>query len=65
MLDPFFPQELNKETNYGDFFVTVQKQFDLSHCTERSVKVAMHGVDATLHISIVQIKIWQKKYAPQ
>lgn len=62
MLDPFFPQELNKETNYGDFSVTVLQQFDLSHCTERSVIVSMHGADTTLNIAIVQIKVWQKRY---
>lgn len=61
MLDPFFPQELGKETSYGDFSVTTQKQFDLSHCIERIVKVTMLGADAILYLSIVQIKSWPKK----
>lgn len=62
MLDPFFPQELNTEVNYGDISATVQRVFDLSHCVERSVRVTMHGSDVILNISILQIKAWPKKY---
>lgn len=61
MLDPFFPQDINNEEQYDDYSVTVLKQFDLSHCIERSVKVTMHGSDATLDIAIVQVKSWPKK----
>lgn len=61
MLDPFFPTELNKEQHFDDYSVTVSKQFDLSHCIERSVRVTMHGSDALLDITIVQIKAWPKK----
>lgn len=61
MLDPFFPTELNKEQNYDDYSVTASKQFDLSHCIERSVRVTMHGSDALLDITIVKIKAWPKK----
>lgn len=61
MLDPFFPQSINIEVHYDDFSVTVLKQFDLSHCIERSLKVTMHGSDAILDISIIQVKAWPKK----
>lgn len=61
MLDPFFPNELNKEMHYDDFSVTISKQFDLSHCIERTAKITMHGSDAILDITIVQVKCWPKK----
>lgn len=62
MLDPFFPQAINAEETYDDFAVTVVKQFDLSHCIERNVKVTMHGSDIILDVSILQTKAWPKKY---
>lgn len=62
MLDPFFPQAINAEETYDDFAVTVVKQFDLSHCIERNVKVTMHGSDIILDVTILQIKAWPKKY---
>lgn len=62
MLDPFFPKAINTEETYDDFSVTVVKQFDLSHCIERNVKVTMHGSDIILDVSILQNKAWPKKY---
>lgn len=64
MLDPFFPQTMNAEETYDDFAVTVVKQFDLSHCIERNVKVTMHGSDIILDVTILQNKAWPKKYEP-
>ncbi len=61
MLDPFFPQTINTEDTYDDFAVTVVKQFDLSHCIERNVKVTMHGSDIILDVTILQNKAWSKK----
>lgn len=60
MLDPFWPQELNKECIYGDYSITLLQQFDLSHCVERSVKLQMHGSDAIANVSILQTKTWTK-----
>jgi tyrosine-protein phosphatase non-receptor type 23 len=59
-LDTFWPQELNKEATFGDFSITLLKQFDLSHCVERSLKITMHGSDAVLVTSLLQIKAWAK-----
>lgn len=60
MLDPFWPQEINGESMFGDFSVTLLQQFDLSHSIERSLKVVLHGSDAILNLTIVQIKLWAK-----
>uniref|UniRef100_W4VRD8 Putative tyrosine-protein phosphatase non-receptor type 23 n=1 Tax=Corethrella appendiculata TaxID=1370023 RepID=W4VRD8_9DIPT len=60
ILDPFWPTEVNKETSYGDISVTLLKQFDLTHCIERSLKVTMHGSDFVLNLSLLQIKAWAK-----
>ncbi|XP_037046080.1 tyrosine-protein phosphatase non-receptor type 23 isoform X2 [Bradysia coprophila] len=63
MLDPFFPQTNDAEDTYDDFSVTVVKQFDLSHCIERNVKVTMHGSDIILDVTILQNKSWPKNSA--
>lgn len=60
ILDPFWPQEINKEVSFGEFDVTLLRQFDLSNSTELNVKVMMHGSDAILNLSIIQIKTWNK-----
>lgn len=49
--------------SFGDYSVTLLQQFDLSHCTERSVKLTRHGSDAILYLSILQIKAWNKNSA--
>lgn len=46
--------------SFGDYFVTIIQQFDLSHCIERCVKLSHHGSDAILNMSILQIKTWNK-----
>lgn len=63
LLDPFWPNDLNKEMSFGDYSVTLLQQFDLSHCTEKNVKLSRHGSDAILYVSILQIKTWNKNAA--
>ncbi|XP_063708485.1 LOW QUALITY PROTEIN: tyrosine-protein phosphatase non-receptor type 23 [Culicoides brevitarsis] len=63
ILDVYWPQELNQTLTYGDYDVTLIKQFDLSHCFERSVKVSLHGQDKILYVSLLQIKAWIKNSA--
>lgn len=61
ILDTYWPQHIDTTLNYGDFDVTLLKQFDLSHCIERNVKVTIHGQDKIHYISLIQIKSWIKK----
>uniref|UniRef100_A0A336M0Q9 CSON009406 protein n=1 Tax=Culicoides sonorensis TaxID=179676 RepID=A0A336M0Q9_CULSO len=63
ILDVYWPQDVNGTLTFGDFDVTLMKQFDLSHCVERSVKVSMHGQDKILYVSLLQIKAWIKNSA--
>uniref|UniRef100_A0A1B0CJL9 Tyrosine-protein phosphatase non-receptor type 23 n=1 Tax=Lutzomyia longipalpis TaxID=7200 RepID=A0A1B0CJL9_LUTLO len=61
ILDTFWPTQLNAEVTHGDFSVTLMRQFDLSHCTELSLKVTMLGSDAIHYCSLLQMKApWGK-----
>jgi tyrosine-protein phosphatase non-receptor type 23 len=60
LLDPFWPQNLNVETSYGDTSVVLLKQIEHSHCHEKIVKV-MKGSETVLNVSLLQIKAWKKK----
>lgn len=60
MLDPFFPQTLNRTEHYDDCAVTLLGQFERSHCIERTV-----SVDGSRQLTIVQTKSWPKKYVLQ
>ncbi|KAG5681386.1 hypothetical protein PVAND_010828 [Polypedilum vanderplanki] len=65
LLDPFWPQNINEEKNYGEISVILQKQFELSHCFEKQLKVTHHGSDKTTNISLLQVKSWKKKSPDQ
>ncbi|XP_059609021.1 tyrosine-protein phosphatase non-receptor type 23 isoform X2 [Phlebotomus argentipes] len=61
MLDTFWPTQVNAEVTHGDFSVTLQRQFDLSHCLELSLRVTMLGSDAIHYLSLLQMKMpWGK-----
>lgn len=60
ILDMFWPTELNKEQTFDDFSVTLMKISDLSSCTEYNLKMTSAGADATLSISLLQLKSWNK-----
>lgn len=61
LLDPFWPQSINEEKSYGEISVTLLKQFELSHCFEKTFKVTRHGSDMNVNISLLQVKTWKKK----
>lgn len=61
ILDTFWPTEINQELSYGDFSVSLVKQFDLTHCIERSLRVTMLGSDVILNVSLLQNKLWPKQ----
>lgn len=63
ILDTFWPTETNQELSYGDFSVSLIKQFDLTHCIERSLRVTMLGSDVILNVSLLQNKLWPKQSA--
>uniref|UniRef100_A0A0P6K0P7 Putative tyrosine-protein phosphatase non-receptor type 23 n=1 Tax=Aedes aegypti TaxID=7159 RepID=A0A0P6K0P7_AEDAE len=63
ILDTFWPTEINQELSYGDFSVTLIKQFDLTHCIERSLRVTMHGSDIIHSVTLLQNKLWPKQSA--
>nr|XP_029731324.1 LOW QUALITY PROTEIN: tyrosine-protein phosphatase non-receptor type 23 [Aedes albopictus] len=63
ILDTFWPTEINQELIYGDFSVTLVKQFDLTHCIERSLRVIMHGSDVIHSVTLLQNKLWPKQSA--
>ncbi|KAH8371530.1 hypothetical protein KR093_007867 [Drosophila rubida] len=60
LFDPYWPQELNQPTHYDDFTVNCVKQQQLSHCTEYQLKLSMHGADAVLDVTVLQLKQWTK-----
>ncbi|KAH8379149.1 hypothetical protein KR009_003303 [Drosophila setifemur] len=60
LFDPFWPQALDQPTNYDDYTVTCVKVQQLSHCSEYQLKMCMHGADALLDLSLLQLKQWTK-----
>ncbi|XP_020798026.1 tyrosine-protein phosphatase non-receptor type 23 [Drosophila serrata] len=60
LFDPFWPQSLDQTTHYDDYTVTCVKIQQLSHCTEYQLKLSMHGADAVLDLSLLQLKQWTK-----
>lgn len=60
LLDPYFPLHTNQSASYDDYTVTLLRQFDLSHCIERSFSVELHGVHTRLETTLVQVKEWPK-----
>jgi tyrosine-protein phosphatase non-receptor type 23 len=60
-LDPFWPQNVNEEKSFGEISVTLQKQFELSHCFEKQLKLTRHGSDTVANVSLLQIKAWKKR----
>lgn len=62
LLDPFWPQSIDEEKSYGDVSVVLEKQFELSHCFERMLKVTKVGSDDVMKISLLQIKSWKAKF---
>ncbi|XP_054736176.1 tyrosine-protein phosphatase non-receptor type 23 [Anastrepha obliqua] len=65
MLDPYWPQECNVENHYDDFTVKCVKINTLSHCVEYNLKLSMHGADAIIDLSVLQIKAWTKSLPSQ
>uniref|UniRef100_A0A8W7Q162 Tyrosine-protein phosphatase non-receptor type 23 n=1 Tax=Anopheles coluzzii TaxID=1518534 RepID=A0A8W7Q162_ANOCL len=65
LLDPFWPTEVGKELSYGDVSVTLMKQFDLTHCTERTLRISMLGSDYSLTVALLQPKLWPKNSPEQ
>ncbi|KAM7357690.1 tyrosine-protein phosphatase non-receptor type protein myopic isoform 2-T2 [Cochliomyia hominivorax] len=64
MLDPFWPQSIDKESSFDDFTVKCIKIIQLSHCIEYQLKLSMLGADAIIELSILQIKTWTKSTPP-
>ncbi|XP_037827067.1 tyrosine-protein phosphatase non-receptor type 23-like [Lucilia sericata] len=64
MLDPFWPQSVDKESNFDDFTVKCIKIIQLSHCIEYQLKLSMLGADAIIELSVLQIKTWTKSTPP-
>ncbi|KAH8293874.1 hypothetical protein KR054_005881 [Drosophila jambulina] len=60
LFDPFWPQSLDQTTHYDDYSVTCVKIQQLSHCSEYQLKLSMHGADAVLDLSLLQLKQWTK-----
>ncbi|XP_017487965.1 PREDICTED: tyrosine-protein phosphatase non-receptor type 23 isoform X1 [Rhagoletis zephyria] len=65
MLDPYWPQERDLENHYDDFTVKCVKINSLSHCVEYNLKLSMHGADAIVDLSVLQIKAWTKSLPSQ
>ncbi|EDV97316.1 GH16790 [Drosophila grimshawi] len=65
LFDPYWPQVLNQPTHYDDYTVNCVKQQQLSHCTEYQLKLSMHGADAVLDLSLLQLKQWTKALPTQ
>ncbi|XP_011188387.2 tyrosine-protein phosphatase non-receptor type 23 isoform X1 [Zeugodacus cucurbitae] len=65
MLDPYWPQECEIENHYDDFTVKCVKVTMLSHCVEYNLKLSMHGADAIIGLSVLQIKAWTKSLPSQ
>lgn len=63
ILDTFWPTEIKQELTYGDVSVSLIKQFDLTHCIERMLRVTMLGSDVILNVSLLQNKLWLKQSA--
>lgn len=62
MLDPFWPQTLDKENYFDDFTVKCVKIIPLSHCVEYKLNLSMLGSDAIIELAVLQIKAWTKRY---
>ncbi|EDW85389.2 uncharacterized protein Dwil_GK10583 [Drosophila willistoni] len=60
LLDPYWPQALNRPTHYDDFTVTCVKIQQLSNSSEYQLKLSMHGADPILDLSLLQLKQWTK-----
>ncbi|XP_053685329.1 tyrosine-protein phosphatase non-receptor type 23 [Sabethes cyaneus] len=60
ILDTFWPCDINQELTYGDVSVSLVKQFDLTHCIERALRVTMLGSDVILTVTLIQVKLWPK-----
>ncbi|XP_017019523.1 tyrosine-protein phosphatase non-receptor type 23 [Drosophila kikkawai] len=60
LFDPFWPQSLDQTAHYDDYSVTCVKIQQLSHCSEYQLKLSMHGADAVLDLSLLQLKQWTK-----
>ncbi|XP_043647782.1 tyrosine-protein phosphatase non-receptor type 23 [Drosophila teissieri] len=60
LFDPYWPQALDQPTHYDDYTVTCVKLQQLSHCSEYQLKLSMHGADAVLDLSLLQLKQWTK-----
>ncbi|XP_055533738.1 tyrosine-protein phosphatase non-receptor type 23 isoform X2 [Wyeomyia smithii] len=60
ILDTFWPCDINQELSYGDVSVSLVKQFDLTHCIERALRVTMLGSDVILSLTLLQVKLWPK-----
>uniref|UniRef100_A0A6P4E8D9 Tyrosine-protein phosphatase non-receptor type 23 n=1 Tax=Drosophila rhopaloa TaxID=1041015 RepID=A0A6P4E8D9_DRORH len=60
LFDPYWPQALDQPTHYDDYTVTCVKLQQLSHCSEYQLKLSMHGADAVLDVSLLQLKQWTK-----
>lgn len=41
------------------------KQFDLTHCTERTLRISMLGSDYSLTVALLQPKLWPKNSPEQ
>uniref|UniRef100_A0A1I8PGA0 Tyrosine-protein phosphatase non-receptor type 23 n=1 Tax=Stomoxys calcitrans TaxID=35570 RepID=A0A1I8PGA0_STOCA len=60
MLDPFWPQTVDKETHFDDFTVKCVKIIQLSSCVEYQLNLSMLGSDVIIELAILQIKTWTK-----
>uniref|UniRef100_A0A1I8MVM7 Tyrosine-protein phosphatase non-receptor type 23 n=1 Tax=Musca domestica TaxID=7370 RepID=A0A1I8MVM7_MUSDO len=60
MLDPFWPQTLDKESHFDDYTVKCVKIIQLSHCVEYQLNLSMLGSDVIIQLAILQIKQWTK-----
>ncbi|ALC44607.1 mop [Drosophila busckii] len=65
LFDPYWPQALEQPTHYDDYTVNCVKLQQLSHCTEYQLKLSMHGADAVLDLSLLQLKQWTKALPTQ
>ncbi|KAL9911152.1 tyrosine-protein phosphatase non-receptor type protein myopic isoform 1-T1 [Glossina fuscipes fuscipes] len=65
ILDPFWPQTLEKESHFDDFSVKCVKIVSLSHCQEYQLKLSMLSSDAIIELAILQIKTWTKSNPSQ
>uniref|UniRef100_A0A1A9WRA8 Tyrosine-protein phosphatase non-receptor type 23 n=1 Tax=Glossina brevipalpis TaxID=37001 RepID=A0A1A9WRA8_9MUSC len=65
MLDPFWPQTLEKETHFDDFSAKCVKIISLTHCQEYQLKLSMLNSDAIIELAVLQIKTWTKNNPSQ